>query len=274
MNVITIEDSFGGLSADIYPEHGGMVGRLKIDGVNVLRIDESKLGLANVLAGGIPILFPFSGRTQNNRYKLNGKSYHMPMHGFVKDIPFAVEEITDNSTTLWTDNSDSLMKGTYPFKFKFKVKYSVVRGTLRIEATVINESEQDMPHSMGWHPYFAVSDKKALEFSQNYQRHYDYINCRFHKHNKPIDLTERLDNVYCDPLDYSFALINKADGYGVTLSFDEVYKTLVVYTENHDSICLEPWIGIPDSINRNEYISYVKPNSSETYNLNIEVERI
>ncbi len=139
---------------------------------------------------------------------------------------------------------------------------------------MINESEQDMPHSMGWHPYFAVSDKKALEFSQNYQRHYDYINCRFHKHNKPIDLTERLDNVYCDPLDYSFALINKADGYGVTLSFDEVYKTLVVYTENHDSICLEPWIGIPDSINRNEYISYVKPNSSETYNLNIEVERI
>src|SRR5690554_6318911 len=135
MNVIKLRDRSNNMTANIYPEYGGMLGNLNIGEVNILKLDESKLGFANVLAGGNPILFPFSGKTQDNRYKLNNKLYYVPMHGFVKDIPFAVEEVTDHSATLWIDSSDSLVESSYPFKFTLKVKYILENNTLRVEAT-------------------------------------------------------------------------------------------------------------------------------------------
>ncbi|HHW47567.1 MAG TPA: hypothetical protein GXX14_02990 [Clostridiaceae bacterium] len=274
MNTIVLKDRLSDLTATIYPDHGGLVGKLAIGEVNVLKLDESKLGVANVLAGGIPILFPFASKTTNDRYTLNGKEYHMPVHGFVKDTPFAVEEVTENSAVLWMESSNSLMASCYPFSFVFKVKYTVKNSTLNIEATLINNSGEDMPHSLGWHPYYATSNKEALEFYQSYQRYYDYINCCYGEHNKPINLTEELNNVYCDPVEQSFSLKNKADGYSITQRFDPEYKTLVVFTLLPDAVCLEPWIGIPDSINRGEYLSIVRANSARTYSLMLEVNKL
>jgi len=274
MNTIVLKDSLSDLTATIYPDYGALLGKLKIGEINVLKLDESKLGTSNVLAGGIPILFPFASKTANDRYFLNGKEYHMPVHGFVKDTPFAVEKVTENSAVLWMETSNSLMASCYPFSFVFKVKYTLENSSLKIQATLINNSNEDMPHSLGWHPYFAVTDKKELVFSQSYQRYYDYINCCFGEQNRPIDLSEELDNVYCDPIDQRFSLINKADGYSVIQRFDSEYKTLVIYTKLADAVCLEPWIGIPNSINRGEYLSIVKANSEKDYNLILEVNKI
>ena len=60
----------GGL---VYPEYGGMLGRLTLKGRDIFALDEEKLMLSPLLGGGNPVLFPFPGKTAADKYFLNDK---------------------------------------------------------------------------------------------------------------------------------------------------------------------------------------------------------
>ena len=52
-----------------------------------------------------PNLFPYIARMTNGKYKLNGKTYKMDIHGFAKDMVFHAKQISDNHIIFWIINN-------------------------------------------------------------------------------------------------------------------------------------------------------------------------
>ena len=42
--------------------------------------------------GHAPLLFPFVGRSRGDAYRMNGRTYSMPQHGFARRVDFALED--------------------------------------------------------------------------------------------------------------------------------------------------------------------------------------
>ena len=69
-----------------------------------------------------PVLFPAIGRSQEDAYQFNGKTYEMPQHGFVSEETFVVEENSGSKLMLsLTDNPTT--RKYYPFHFKLTITY-------------------------------------------------------------------------------------------------------------------------------------------------------
>ncbi|MFZ2995635.1 aldose 1-epimerase family protein [Sphingobium sp.] len=104
--------------------------------------------------GHAPLLFPFVGRSRGDAYRLGGRTYPMPQHGFARRMDFAVKERTDASV-LFRLAADSATRAVYPFDFRLDMGFTLTGATLHMTATVMNRGEATMPFSFGYHPAFA-----------------------------------------------------------------------------------------------------------------------
>ena len=266
---ISIHNLEGTISAEIVPVHGGMVAQLYIQDRPLLKLDRATLETAPMAAGGMPVLFPFPSKTRNDQYTLNGKTYYMPMHGLVKNAPFAVEKATENSVNLWIEENPAWVAGCYPYRFRLEICYTLEGDTLSAELRLTNRSDKPMPHYLGWHPFFYSSDKRNIYLEHSMQVHYDYEKCVDSGVQGKLDLSTWLDDVFHSPLDNRFTLTNVADGYRVECRFDQAFQSLVVCSWVQDSMCVEPWCGLPDSINQNRFLQWVEPGETCVYNMEL-----
>ena len=78
----------------VYPEYGGMLGRLLYKDREIFAIDEDLVALSPLLGGGNPVLFPFPGKTNNDTYIFQGTEYHMPFHGLVTNCALGLRNKT------------------------------------------------------------------------------------------------------------------------------------------------------------------------------------
>ena len=104
--------------------------------------------------GHAPLLFPFVGRSRGDVYRLDGREYPMPQHGFARRKPFVPVEQTDASLLLRLEADDET-RVAYPFDFRLDMGFAIEGATLRMTATVANRGEAPMPFSFGYHPAFA-----------------------------------------------------------------------------------------------------------------------
>ncbi len=104
--------------------------------------------------GHAPLLFPFVGRSRGDVYRLDGRDYPMPQHGFARRMPFAVAGQSDHTVTLRLED-DGEARAVYPFPFRLDMTFAVEGSTLRMTAAVTNRGDADMPFSFGYHPAFA-----------------------------------------------------------------------------------------------------------------------
>ena len=272
MRYVRIGGGRGGLVANISPDYGGMPVFLGMSGgVNILRLEEGLLGAAPMLAGGMPFLFPFASRTRDDRYLVDGRTYHMPFHGLVKNAAFAVREMTDGAATVWIGSNPAQESQYYPFRFRLELSYAVRGMTFEAEAAVVNLSGSRMPHSLGWHPFFLSSAKETLSFRHHMRRRYDYIACVDEDAPAEMDLSRLWDDVFIDPAEREFTLENPTDGYAVRCRFDDGHHALVVCTTTDRSVCVEPWCGIPDSINNGRFLQWIEPGETGRYKICLDV---
>ncbi|MHC5082827.1 MAG: aldose epimerase family protein, partial [Planctomycetota bacterium] len=111
-----------------------------------------------------PILFPAVGRMVNNQYRYNGKTYDMPKHGFARDSEFTLIDRSDSRLVFeLTDNAQTL--ACWPFRFQFRVSYTLSDHTLTVGFEVANPNAEEMLFSLGAHPAFACPLEEGLEFS-------------------------------------------------------------------------------------------------------------
>ena len=269
-----IDIKSGELAAKIAPNNGGMVARLSLGGTEVLMLDELAIETTPMSAGGSPVMFPFPSKTKDDTYVLGGREYYMPMHGLVKNATFAVRNRTDRSVTLWYDGSGSQREANYPFDYELEIKYEVAGNSLFSTARVTNKSDVPLPHYLGWHPYFKATDKAALKFEHTMTVHYNYINGKDEPTIADIDLLDRWDNVFHTPVKKEFVLHNEPDGYKARYILDDAHNVLVVCSWVEGAVCLEPWCGLPNSINSGRFVKYVQPGKTESYTAELEIEKL
>jgi galactose mutarotase-like enzyme len=269
--VNTIEIRDGALRAVIYPDYGGMLGRLTLGGVEVLHLNEARLSQGAVLAGGNPVLFPFPSRTQGDRYELDGRSYRMPFHGLVRDSAFGVEAVHASGATLVRTGCPEWRRDLYPFDFTLRLDYQLEGGALRMTALVENGEDRPMPHAFGWHPYFTTTDKARARVSPNmaFCERWDDSG----KVSIPpdgVEIARPADYVMCGRTGDTAEIVSPADGYGARIRSCDAFRALVVCTLFPGTTCVEPWIALPNAANTRKDLAWVPPYSKARYDCFIE----
>lgn len=104
--------------------------------------------------GHAPILFPIVGALNGGVYRLEGREYALPQHGFARRSTFEVIERGTAAVTLRLTD-DAASRAVYPFAFALDVRHAIEGATLTTTVTAHNRGERDMPASIGFHPAFA-----------------------------------------------------------------------------------------------------------------------
>ena len=77
-----------------------------------------------------PLLFPFVGRFTEGKYTLHGQEYHLPIHGFAKDMEFSLCSADDRSLCFLLNDTEET-RSVYPYQFQLTVTYELGCGTNR-----------------------------------------------------------------------------------------------------------------------------------------------
>jgi galactose mutarotase-like enzyme len=274
MNKITITDKKSDLSAVILPSFGAMVSELKIGEINVLSMNYQMLGLGNVLAGGIPVLFPFAGKTLNDTIVFNEKSYTMPMHGFAKDMPFNIVSQQTNACSLVLSANETITANYFPFDFDLIITYTIDGGSIVTSAEIKNKSQESFPIGIGFHPYFLTTRKAETTFNFNLKHFYDYTNGL---ESVPVQgiiesdlkLEKKYDHVFYDQAGLNMSIQNPNDGYEADITTDNSFNIATISTGANNASCLEPWQSFPNVLHRNEYWQWVPVNKSLQFSYKI-----
>lgn len=207
-----------------------------------------------------PVLFPIVGTLKNNSYSIDGKEYHLPRHGFARDMEFQLIDKKENSATFsLVSNEETLKK--YPFEFELQLIYTLNESTLDIQYKVINKNKTKMPFSIGAHPAIALPDNfenYSLKFEK--EENLKYYLLENDLISEKTAILETTDNII--PLHYKLfendALIFKTlDSKSLTIfqnskpyvKFDfQDFPSLGIWTkEQAPFICIEPWLGYSDT---------------------------
>ena len=103
--------------------------------------------------GKAPILFPVIGVLQGGYYRLDGKFYLMPKHGFARHSTFdIVESATDAATFRLTASGNT--RSIYPFEFQLDIRFFVagifVSEALMIVAVIVRVAPATKKRISSW----------------------------------------------------------------------------------------------------------------------------
>jgi galactose mutarotase-like enzyme len=104
--------------------------------------------------GHAPLLFPIVGRLNGDCYRLDGREYALPQHGFARRQMFEVTQHERAKAVFRLADNDATRE-VYPFRFTLDASYTLEGATLHIDVTVTNRDDKPMPASFGFHPAFA-----------------------------------------------------------------------------------------------------------------------
>lgn len=98
-----------------------------------------------------PVLFPFVGKHVDNKYRVDGKVYELPQHGFARTTDFkCIREAADEVAFRLSWSEETLK--VYPYKFQLDIAYILRENEVEVMWTVENLGEGDMYFSIGAHP--------------------------------------------------------------------------------------------------------------------------
>ena len=183
VKLIVLLDEAAGVEVTVAPEKGGELSGLKIRyrgrWVEVL-YRARDYHIQQGWSGRAPFLWPATGRNftpdleekaaaavssgdrlNAGAYVHHGRRYEMPIHGFVRDLPWKLESGGADSSRAWVILSlvDTVQtRDYYPYGFLLTVEYSLSAGSLEIKYKVraTLENRTDMPFSLGNHITFKV----------------------------------------------------------------------------------------------------------------------
>ena len=110
-----------------------------------------------------PNLFPFVGRLYEKRYTAGGQSYEMTIHGFAPTSQMEEEQTGPESCVFTLRDSEST-RAIYPYRFEYRVRYTLDENRLQICYEVTNRDEKTLYFGVGGHPGFNVPLEAGLAF--------------------------------------------------------------------------------------------------------------
>jgi galactose mutarotase-like enzyme len=217
-----------------------------------------------------PVLFPIIGALKNDSYQFDGKTYHLPRHGFARDLEFEYQYIDTEEIVFTLKHSNETIK-VYPFEFTLILRYKISGASLCCTYEVINAANQNLLFSIGGHPAFAAPLNKQgvytdyyLQFNKDEELTYHHIvdnlisdqtstiklndGKLFLKHELFYDDALVFKNLKSD----SISLMNTKNYNGLDFHFKDFPYFGIWAAKDADFVCLEPWCGIADGVNHNQ----------------------
>jgi len=149
----------------VVPERGGLISGWRCSGHEVVYLDLKRfLDPAQSVRGGFPVLFPITGGLPDNRLPLPQGMFNLGQHGFARQVPWQLEELTDGRGIQLQLCETRETFEAYPFWFLLTMEVRLAPGALEITTIVENRGNATMPYSFGLHPYFNLSSLETVRF--------------------------------------------------------------------------------------------------------------
>ncbi|AUC81231.1 aldose 1-epimerase family protein [Lacinutrix sp. Bg11-31] len=244
-----------------------------------------------------PNLFPIIGALKDETYFYKGTKYNMPKHGFVrhsKDIKLVKE--TKNSLSFSLTYNEDLLK-IYPFKFEFKITYTLIDNILDINYTVKNLDNKSIYFSVGGHPAFKCplyNDENYTDYNLVFETEETskthLLNTQtglVKNETKPVFTTKNSIQlnpnlfsedalIFKDLKSRKVALVSTKHGEILNMTFKDFNYLGLWAKPNAPYVCIEPWLGIADQENTSQNIvekeGIIKLPENETFSTNYSVQ--
>ena len=209
-----------------------------------------------------PILFPICGGLKEDKYTLNGKEYILQKHGYVRYKTFNIESVKEN-TAVFLHKSDEDTKKQFPFDYELRVIYTLTDKKLKIDYSVINKSSDTMYFNIGSHEGYCTpegiedydvifSQKETLNSCAVYGNLLSNNTFPVIKDSEFLPLYEKFFTIdaliFKDIKSRSAMLRNRKNGRSIRVDFPDDNYFLIWHKPRSPYICLEPWNGIPDTV--------------------------
>lgn len=213
-----------------------------------------------------PVLFPTVGKVRNNTYRVNDKEYKLPQHGLARTLEFSKLYSDETSICYELKFSEESLK-IYPFKFNLKIKYTLIKTSIKVEYIVENLDSSEIYFSIGAHPafmwpllegeaksdyYFEFSEKETASIMQLNSEGYFYRKeISFLKNEKILPLSEEVFKndalVFHDLRSKEITLKSKNHNNAISVEFSD-FPHLGLWSKPTGApfICIEPWLGHSD----------------------------
>ena len=289
---VALADARSQTEVRILPSVGNIADRMTVKGHDVLRwphpsIDAFKASPNNL---GIPFMGPWINRLDEQAFYANGTRYpfdlslgnirgEIPIHGFITttdrwqlvaagadgDSAWATSRLDFFKYPAWTKQ--------WPFAHSIEMTYRLREGVLEVATAISNLGAEPMPVSVGFHPYFTLTDSKRDDWTIS-------VGARLHwklQPNKvPTGETEPIDRFFPNPsasvlrdldLDDDFSdLVRDARGRAtmtvrgkaqrLDIEFGPNYRAAVVWAPKQTAggpernfICFEPMAAMTNGLN-------------------------
>lgn len=211
-----------------------------------------------------PNIFPYVARLTEGRYTYQGKTYHLPIHGFAPTAEYSVTEVSDESVTFCLESTPDYLE-MYPFEFRFLIRYRLDADTLHVDLVVENKDSKTMYFGLGGHPGIHAPLEEGLSFEDYHlefppcePRRVEFTPACFVTGNEPpfplenskLPLRHDLfdeDAIVLKGIPGRVTLRSSAGQRGVTLTAPDLPILGFWHMPRTDApyICLEPWSSLP-----------------------------
>jgi aldose 1-epimerase len=286
VDVVVLADAPRHAEVTILPGIGNMVYEMKVNGKDVLRTPTGTLAEFKAKPGmtGIPLLWPWANRIDQNSYWVNGKLYALnlglgnvrldankkPLHGLLgtssawKVISCKADgKAAEVTSRLEYWKYPDLME-QFPFAHTIEITYRLKEGVLQVETVLHNLAAEPMPVAIGFHSFYRVNDappdqwkihlgaRDQLVLSKEVIPTGERINVQA-KYPDPLPLKGvRFDDVFTN-------MIRDAKGLGefwiqgktekVSVIYGPKYDVAVVVAADRDNVVMEAMSAITNAFN-------------------------
>jgi aldose 1-epimerase len=289
--IVRLEDTAHQIRVSIVPSVGNVAFEMRVKGENVLRFPYPDVAAFRARPGlsGIPFLGPWGNRLDEQAFYANGKRYPFnmslgnvrgehPIHGFLSfNDKWKVVEVRADRKAAWVTSRLEFYRepswmAQFPFAHSLEMTYRLEAGVLEVRLRMENLSSEAMPVSIGFHPYYQLTDSPREEWTIGLGAKKQWL---LNSDKIPTGETAPIEQMFPDPsrialkdydLDHVFGdLTRDADGRAqmrvkgksqqLDISFGPKYRAAVVYSpkpraENANNfVCFEPMAGITDAMN-------------------------
>lgn len=235
------------------------------------------------------VLIPFPGRIGDGRYSFDGQRFQLEcndkegpnaIHGFVRSLPWHVQDTHANKVTfeIHLDTETYAGRG-YPFSLAISVMYDLGASGLTCTFTVKNVGQQAAPVGVGFHPYFTVGTSVIDEAEVQIP------GAAYVEFNERLVPTGKILSVTGTPWDYrrfreighqrfnhcyvqlerdtqgmaTASLRHPASGRVIDMTMDQAFSAVVVYTGDaivdapRAALAIEPMTCASDAFNHPEW---------------------
>jgi galactose mutarotase-like enzyme len=209
-----------------------------------------------------PVLFPIVCSVNNETYRVDGNEYHLPRHGFARDMEFTLISQTDDKATFALHESEETLK-VYPYHFNLAITYRLEDNRIHVIWHVENTDCREIHFQIGAHPAFNVPGGKLegiikLDNEEPMETLRSYADGSHELTEVPLDadmgIMEISNNLFRD----DSVKIHKCQTHRAMLmdtngepAVTVDYKCPVIafwspYDKQAPFVCIEPWYGLGD----------------------------